>query len=225
MRRSVSDRPSGSRGTPGRAGRRPRRGSAAPATGWPRSCPARRGRRPGAPPRRRRPARGRRWSAAWPPPAGRGAGRARARRARRSGRCPGLADADQGDPAGRHPERVRGRQDLGDLQLVVQVGLEPEHVRRHGWRPAPVRSSNRRDTSTASTPSAAAMNSARTRRNPASSSPPGTAPSCSTSAQATACRASPARRSRSTVMSPWPRAASWSPAYPEHGTPQSRPRW
>ena len=52
-----------------------------------------------------------------------------------------LADADQRDPAGRHPERVQGRQDLGDLELVVQVGLEPEHVLAAtvgGQRPVPL---------------------------------------------------------------------------------------
>jgi hypothetical protein len=39
-----------------------------------------------------------------------------------------LADADQGDPVGRHPEATEGGQDLGELELAVQVGLEPQQV-------------------------------------------------------------------------------------------------
>jgi hypothetical protein len=36
-----------------------------------------------------------------------------------------LADADQGDPLGGHAEAGQPVQDLDDLQLVVEVGLEP----------------------------------------------------------------------------------------------------
>ena len=114
-----------------------------------------------------------------------------------------LADADQPDPVRRHPEVAERGQDLGELELVVQVGLEPEQVVAgvvdgQGavalLEPAPHRPASR--------PSAAARNSARTRRSPASSSPAGTGPSCRTSAQASASAASPARRRWSTTMSP-----------------------
>jgi len=39
-----------------------------------------------------------------------------------------LADADQGDPARRDAELAEGGEDLGELELVVEVGLEPQQV-------------------------------------------------------------------------------------------------
>ena len=39
-----------------------------------------------------------------------------------------LADADQRDPARRHAQLTELRQDLNELQLVVQIGFEPQHV-------------------------------------------------------------------------------------------------
>ena len=39
-----------------------------------------------------------------------------------------LADADQGDALRRHAELGQAGEDLDDLQLVVQVRLEPQHV-------------------------------------------------------------------------------------------------
>jgi hypothetical protein len=39
-----------------------------------------------------------------------------------------LADADQRDAPGGHPQTGQPGEDLGDLELVIQVGLEPQHV-------------------------------------------------------------------------------------------------
>ena len=39
-----------------------------------------------------------------------------------------LADADERDAPGRHLQRGEPGEDLRELQLVVEVGLEPEHV-------------------------------------------------------------------------------------------------
>jgi hypothetical protein len=39
-----------------------------------------------------------------------------------------LADADQGDPLGGNAQTGQAGEDLGDLQLVIKVRLEPQHV-------------------------------------------------------------------------------------------------
>ena len=39
-----------------------------------------------------------------------------------------LADADERDPLPRHLEPVQAREDVDDLQLVVEIRFEPEDV-------------------------------------------------------------------------------------------------
>ena len=158
------------------------------------------------PPRRRRPGRGPRRSSR----GGRVEQAAELRRLQLAqpaevGDAGVLADADQGDPVGRHPQVAEGGQDLGDLQLVVEVGLEPEQVLagpagRPGRGRAPrTGAAPPRRVDAVGAGEELRPDRAAARRRPVLA---GTGPSCRTSAQASASVARPARRSRSTTMSP-----------------------
>ena len=107
-----------------------------------------------------------------------------------------LADADERDALGGHAQLGEPGQDLGDLQLVVEVGLEPQHV-------LAVAAGGERGVALLEARATAARRGSCARTARSSASPTsGTGPSCSTSRHTTTRSTSVVCSSECAVESP-----------------------